>query len=109
MQDLTDHLLTHLSEEAAEIVQRVQKISRFGLDEIQDGKTQTNRERLAEEVNQLEAVLILLRQSRVIPWHNATDANAKMAAIREYAQLSYTRGRLDQEAFLQLNRLKADG
>ncbi len=102
MQDLAEHLLTHLTEECAEIVQRVQKIERFGLDEIQEGKTQTNRRRLAEEVNQFEAVVVLLRKHGVIPPTDAVDVNRKHANMCSYGELSVHRGKLDPEAFKQL-------
>lgn len=103
MQNLTEHLLTHLAEEAAEIVQRVTKISRFGLDEIQVGKTQTNRRRLAEEVNQLITVVKLLDMAEILPdIGNQADADEKLDAMGRYGGLSVERGTLSPEALTQL-------
>lgn len=103
MRDLVEHLLTHLTEEAAEIVQRVQKIERFGLDEIQEGKNQTNRRRLEQEVNQFEAVVLLLRKYGVLSTdHQRDDINQKHMAMVHYGSLSVSRGKLDAAAYQQL-------
>jgi len=45
-----EYLLTLLAEEADEVGQMASKCMRFGLDEIREGMTKTNRERLDEEI-----------------------------------------------------------
>jgi hypothetical protein len=52
-----EQLLTIAMEECAEVQQRLSKILRFGLLEVQPGQTQTNLDRLYEEFYDLRAVL----------------------------------------------------
>lgn len=56
----TDHLLTILAEECAEVAQRASKALRFGLGEIQPGQALTNLERIEEELGDLIAVARML-------------------------------------------------
>ena len=48
-----DYLLTKLMEECGEIIQRAAKIQRFGLEEIQDGHSENNQQRLQAELTDL--------------------------------------------------------
>lgn len=52
-----EHLLVKVMEECAEVQQRVAKILRFGMDEVQPGQRQDNRERLCVELDDLFGVL----------------------------------------------------
>lgn len=54
---LTRELLTVLAEEASEVVQRVSKALRFGLDEVQPGQPYSNTRRLAHEVGDIYEVV----------------------------------------------------
>lgn len=56
----TEHLLTVLTEECAEVAQRACKAVRFGLSEIQPGQQEDNRRRLERELADLQAVADLL-------------------------------------------------
>lgn len=67
MQTFHEHLLSILAEECCEVGQRVMKIERFGLDEVQPGQTLTNRQRLSTEVNQLMAMVDSLHALGILP------------------------------------------
>jgi len=55
----TKEVMDILQEECAEVIQAVSKISRFGLDNLKPGKPKTNREHLAEELGDLQAMIDL--------------------------------------------------
>jgi hypothetical protein len=55
-----EHLLTLVSEEAAELVQRATKALRFGMGEVQPGQDHSNDYRLCEEWTDLVAVMEML-------------------------------------------------
>lgn len=56
------YLLNCLAEECAEVIQRVTKSLRFGLDEVQEGQTLTNAESLVYEYNDVLAVMEELKE-----------------------------------------------
>lgn len=56
----TEHLLTVLSEECAEVAQRACKAARFGLSEVQPGQEEDNTRRLERELADLMAVAEIL-------------------------------------------------
>lgn len=64
------YLLVCLTEECAEVQQRATKALRFGLTESQpnapDGKHLMNSQRLADEIEDLEIIIELLRENGVI-------------------------------------------
>jgi hypothetical protein len=62
----TEHLLTVLSEECAEVSQRVSKALRFGLAEVQPGQTMTNAERIVEEIVDFHASVQMLIRAGAI-------------------------------------------
>ena len=59
MDKQTKEVMDILQEECAEVIQAVSKISRFGLDNLKPGKPKTNREHLAEELGDLQAMIDL--------------------------------------------------
>ena len=59
----TEHLLTIIAEECAEVAQRATKAARFGLYEIQPGQELTNIERLKHEYNDLIAAIEMLESN----------------------------------------------
>ncbi|HYH65426.1 MAG TPA: hypothetical protein VD866_12085 [Urbifossiella sp.] len=63
----TEHLLTILAEECAEVAQRASKALRFGLAEVEPGQPLTNAQRLMREVNDLIAVYQMLAGPVVSP------------------------------------------
>lgn len=56
----TEHLLTILAEECAEVAQRVSKAIRFGLSEVQPGEQEDNKRRIEKELGDLMATAELL-------------------------------------------------
>jgi NTP pyrophosphatase (non-canonical NTP hydrolase) len=81
----TEHLLTILAEECAEVAQRASKAARFGLAEVQPGQDQTNAQRLIDEVNDLCAVYQMLAGPLVSPTEPLFrgDVNAWAEAVAE--------------------------
>lgn len=63
----TEHLLTIIAEECAEIAQRASKAARFGLSEVEPGQDLTNAERIFYEFEDLRAVLTMLKWERDFP------------------------------------------
>lgn len=56
----TEHLLSILAEECAEVAQRASKALRFGLEETQGGQPFTNAQRIAIKYAELVAVIEML-------------------------------------------------
>lgn len=56
---LDRELMVILAEECAEVIQRVSKALRFGVDEIQPGQPHTNGQRLGSEIGQLSHMVDL--------------------------------------------------
>lgn len=61
-----EHLLAIASEECDETSQRCLKAARFGIDEIQQGQSMTNAERIIYEYSHLVAMIELLRDEGYI-------------------------------------------
>jgi NTP pyrophosphatase (non-canonical NTP hydrolase) len=59
MIDKEHEILLIAQEECAEVIQAVSKCFRFGLDNIKPGKPLTNRQHLAEELGDLQAMIDL--------------------------------------------------
>lgn len=76
-----------LIEECAEVIQRVTKAKRFGLDEVQREQELNNKERIIYELNDIVATAdLLLGGSR---WLNNDAVIAKKEKIEKY--LKYAR------------------
>lgn len=54
------HLLLKLSEECAEVAQMAAKCSQFGFDSVRPGENISNRERLREELADINAIVSML-------------------------------------------------
>ena len=92
-----EHLLTIVAEECNEVGQRASKALRFGLNEIQEGQTLTNAERLIYEFNDLVAVMEMLREAGYI--HKVFDGEQtvlKKEKVRTYLNYSKSIGKLDR-------------
>jgi hypothetical protein len=86
-----DHLLIILGEECAEVQQRIAKIQRFGLDEVQPGQPLTNRERLKLEVYDVLAMVEMLSADKMLEWpgREMRDAlDAKKAKVEHFLDYS---------------------
>jgi NTP pyrophosphatase (non-canonical NTP hydrolase) len=84
----TEHLLTCLAEECAEVGQRVSKALRFGLAEVQPGQPSNNAERITEELGDLISVVGILISEGVID-EPPTDYEGKRAKIERFMSLSH--------------------
>lgn len=82
------YLLTQLMEECAEVIHRCSKAIRFGGDEIQQGHTMTNRERIGYELNDLVAVVDELESRGMIPPLDEDAMLLKKAKIAQYLKYS---------------------
>src|SRR6185295_19839943 len=86
----TEHLLTVLAEECAEVAQRASKAVRFGLTEIQPGQGDDNRRRIEKELADLVATAEL-------PGLRIRDEDklAKKDRLAQYMTYSQKVGTLD--------------
>lgn len=94
--NMKQYLLTCLSEECAEVIQRVSKALRFGLYEIQPGQELDNEQRIELELTDLVAVIDLLEQFGVIlmPYNKRRIAEKK-TKVMQFAEYSKECGILD--------------
>jgi len=91
-------LITIGMEEAFEVIaelhlvltrfgQRSSKGLRFGLDQVEPGQMQTNRERLAKEAGQLGAIVTRMIATKILPGHIVSEASAdKIRKLQQYMQ-----------------------
>lgn len=93
--DRTEHLLTILSEECAEVTQCVTKSLRFGLEEKQPGQIFTNRSRLQGEVNDLVAIIEMLISEGELEPLSFVEKEAKKARVERHLIYSRECGRLE--------------
>ena len=90
-------LLTHLAEECAEVAQRVCKVNRFGLGDIEDGKTHTAKQRLEDEIYDVLGVLYRLNELDIVTIDFTDDRIfAKKKKIEIYLKYSEFLGTLQQ-------------
>lgn len=96
MMDREQLLFLKLMEEASEVSQRASKIIQFGMEEVQSGQSLTNRERLNEELQDLEAIIDMLNSECLIGFDkNWVLARNKHAKVNKYAEYSKSLGRLE--------------
>ena len=93
-----EHLLVCLSEEATEVSQIVDKALRFGLDyrNVLNPTGPTNRERLIEELNDLQAVINMLINQGLLPdnWWDAEKQKAKCEKVFKFMLYAREKGTL---------------
>lgn len=89
----TEHLLSILAEECAEVAQRCSKALRFGLEEVQPGQLSTNAERIVREYNDLVAVIEMLNTELGLQyllhsaWRQAiSEKKSKVEQFLEYSR-----------------------
>lgn len=73
----TEYFLLKLVEEAAEVIQAVSKIRRFGPDNHHPERTQTNRQELVGEVEDFLAALAAIEQTGFFDLNNSTHNIAR--------------------------------
>lgn len=82
IKDKDREIMSILQEECAECIQAVSKVFRFGFDNHHPDRSETNREHLAEEIGDLQAMIDLLISSGIV------DADSvKSASIGKHKKL----------------------
>lgn len=95
----TEHLLTILAEECAELAQRTGKALRFGLDEIQPGQPLTNAERMQLEMADLLGVWKMLSDEELLSSVSRLHGLAvgKIEKVEKFLTYSRELGKLTHE------------
>jgi|SRR6185369_13199038 len=98
--NLDDYLLSHLAQECAEVIVRCTKAQHFGLDEVQPEQPLTNRQRIAEELADVGALVCLMEEIGILPAFSGRDMNARISAkhrkAKQFREYSRELGRLTQ-------------
>jgi len=92
----TEHLLTCLAEECAELQQAISKALRFGLQDRYPGSNTTNAQDIAKESIEVLALIELLQEQGIIlkPRGTKDMVNAKRNRVNEYMKYAKTTGAL---------------
>lgn len=67
-------ILSILQEECAEVIQAVSKVFRFGFDACHPSEFRNNRQRLEEELGDLQAMIFLLIENGIVSKENLHNA-----------------------------------
>lgn len=88
MNNTTKEIMDILQEECAEVIVAVSKISRFGIDNYKPGKPLTNRQHLAEELGDLQAMIDLCVEHNVVSLAEVDLAkNAKHEKLKTWSNI----------------------
>jgi hypothetical protein len=94
----TEHLLTCLIEECAEIQKSAAKALRFGLDNNAPNSDSTNADDISTEIYDLIAVIEMLKEENIIPSINTKESksliNMKKEKVKKYMNYAKERGTL---------------
>jgi NTP pyrophosphatase (non-canonical NTP hydrolase) len=95
-----EYLLTCLAEECNEVAQRISKALRFGLDEVQPDQPLNNRERITEELHDLNAVAVLCERAGLVisVMPNERTIERKRSKIEYFKRISRNQGTLQEPA-----------
>jgi NTP pyrophosphatase (non-canonical NTP hydrolase) len=81
-------ILDITQEECAEVVVAISKISRFGMDNLKPGKPKTNREHLAEELGDLQAMIDLCIKFNLVGSEQVSiAADNKIAKLKKWSNI----------------------
>ena len=81
-------ILDITQEECAEVIVAVSKISRFGLDNFKPGKPLTNRQHLAEELGDLQAMIDLCTNYNLVDRQEVlVAASNKIAKLKQWSNI----------------------
>jgi len=84
----TKEILNILQEECAEVIQAVSKCDRFGIDNFKPGKPKTNREYLAEELGDLQAMIDLCIKFDLVGSEQVSiAADNKIAKLKKWSTI----------------------
>jgi NTP pyrophosphatase (non-canonical NTP hydrolase) len=88
METSNNEVMDILQEEAAEVIQAVSKIRRFGMDNAKYGTGQTNKEHLEEEIGDLLAMIDILLINDMVNWGNLHRAKrAKIEKLKKWSNI----------------------
>jgi NTP pyrophosphatase (non-canonical NTP hydrolase) len=88
MDEDNNEVMDILQEEAAEVIQAVSKIRRFGIDNAKAGHHQTNREHLEEELGDLLAMIDILQINGIVSWGCLhTAKRAKIEKLKKWSNI----------------------
>ena len=95
-----EHLLVCLSEECAEVIKEVDKILRFGLNDspiesLGGNILEPNSVRLENEMNDVMAVVDMLRSEGIKIMFTSEKAQAKKDKVEKYMKYSHEKGLLE--------------
>jgi NTP pyrophosphatase (non-canonical NTP hydrolase) len=84
----TDEIMFILQEECAEVTQAISKCLRFGIDNYKPGKPKTNREHLAEELGDLQAMIDLCIKFDIVNREQVNiAADNKIAKLKKWSTI----------------------
>lgn len=88
METNNNEVMDILQEEAAEVIQAVSKIRRFGADNAKHGTEQTNVQHLEEELGDMLAMIDILMINNVVSWGNLHAAKrAKIEKLKKWSNI----------------------
>ena len=89
-----EHFLICLAEECDEVGQRVMKALRFGLDEVQEGQSLSNKQRISEELFDLVAVATICDRMGLLAGvePNERAIQRKLEKIEKFMAISREQG-----------------
>jgi len=88
MNEDNNEVMDILQEEAAEVIQAVSKIRRFGIDNAKAGTGQTNKEHLEEELGDMLAMIDILLINDVVNWGSLHKAKrAKIEKLKKWSNI----------------------
>ena len=83
-----DQNLTILAEECAEVIQVIMKIKRFGVDHTHPKLKRSNREMLLQEIGDVQAMINVLVDNRVVLRKDIVSATArKIFRLRQWYKI----------------------
>jgi len=99
MLNKSEYLLSKLSQEAAEVIQRCTKAQTFGLEEKQEGQDLPNSQRISDEYADLVGVFLMCLEAGVIPPDPefANKVAAKQKKVLKYMEYSKEKNCLEKE------------
>lgn len=88
MNSKENEILLITQEECAEVTQAISKCYRFGLDNFKPGKPKTNRQHLAEELGDLQAMINLCVEHGLISKEELDIASDnKIAKLKQWSTI----------------------
>jgi NTP pyrophosphatase (non-canonical NTP hydrolase) len=104
--NLNEYLLTCLNEECLEVAKSVDKALRFGLDDIGPGHKSCNLEEIAQELDDMQGVLELLKDNgvNIDKLRTREQVEAKKLKVKFFMEYSEKRYHLTREDIIESRR-----